>query len=164
MLPAAPPGVVAGPESGDGGAAFEAFLDPVLRADPAFPSLRDRVRRVAAMAFVCVDPRPASRPNAARVHTALRAITTDLPASLLRVSADGADADAAPASADSDAGLCVLCLDQPAVVAMSPCGHVCLCENDHEMYLETARRRAALKCPVNNCDATRAVVVLCARK
>lgn len=35
---------------------------------------------------------------------------------------------------DDDEKLCIVCLDRPKVMAILPCGHMCLCEKCGEMY------------------------------
>ena len=46
----------------------------------------------------------------------------------------------------SAAALCVVCMEAPSIVAMIPCGHVCLCMNCVRNTMQKGR------CPVDRCE------------
>jgi len=46
----------------------------------------------------------------------------------------------------STSSLCVVCMEEPAIVAMIPCGHICICVN----CVRSAMRKG--RCPVGRCE------------
>jgi hypothetical protein len=43
---------------------------------------------------------------------------------------------------------CILCKDRAAVTAIVPCGHLCFCEDDAEVYRRNFRGGDAIACPI----------------
>jgi Zinc finger, C3HC4 type (RING finger) len=55
----------------------------------------------------------------------------------------------------SDLGACVICTDRPAIRALIPCGHLCLCDECSVQFLRSASQRACPLCRVQTTSTLR---------